>query len=113
MSVGMPGGSRRSARAISVPSTPFTRPSPLTSPHWQGIADPICERAESIDGVCESTIVDLTRVAGLRSVVDAVAVCQLEYEQSVARTRVDHVTAAEGVVARVEQHHVIHRKGTH
>ncbi len=38
-----------------------------------GIADPICERAESIDGVCESTIVDLTRVAGLRAVVDAVA----------------------------------------
>ncbi len=80
-------------------------------------ADPICERAESIGGVCESTIVDLTRVAGLRSVVDvvahSVAVCQLEYEQSVARTRVDHVTAAEGVVARVEQHHVIHRKGTH
>ena len=119
MSVGMPGGSRRSARAMNVPSTPFTRPSPLTSPHWQGIADPICERAESIDGVCESTIVELTRVAGLRSVVDAVAhsvavaVCQLEYEQSVARTRVDHVTAAEGVVARVEQHHVIHRKGTH
>ena len=77
------------------------------------IADPICERAKSIDGVCESTIVELTRVAGLRSVVDAVAVCQLEYEQSVARTRVDYARAAEGPVARVEQHHVIHRKGTH
>jgi len=43
----------------------------------------------------------------------SLSVCQLEYEQSVARTRVDYVTAAEGVVARVEQHHVIHRKGTH
>ena len=82
-------------------------------------ADPICERAESIGGVCESTIVDLTRVAGPRSVVAAVALsvsvaaCQLEYEQSVAWTCVDHVWAAEGAVARVEQYHVIHRKGTH
>ena len=67
------------------------------------------------DRASRFTIVDLTRVAGLRSVVDAlaIAVCQLEYEQSVARTRVDYVTAAEGAVTRVEQHHVIHRKGTH
>ncbi len=35
---------------------------------------------ESIDGICESNIVDLTQVAGPPSVVDAVAIGQLEYE---------------------------------
>ena len=73
MSVGMPGGSRRSARAMNVPSTPFTRPSPLTSPHWQGIADPICERAESDTQADLSLWYDqqeLSKVTGRSSDID-------------------------------------------